>query len=107
MRRERENVGIMYLNGSWSGNRTGVKSCLAEQTAMGNGFAVRLRTARGRDFGFDDLSRSEILIPRKVRKKATTMVVVVMRKRFLNIAREILPIILSDVKQILTLAMTV
>lgn len=54
------------------------KSFFIEQEILETDFANKLITARGFDLGFDDLSRKERRIPRKVIKNMTTTVVAVM-----------------------------
>lgn len=76
-------VGILYVAGSCRKSKDGVKSWFEEQNVPEAVFAKRLCTARGLGLGFEDLSRRETRIPRNVRKKTTTNVIVVMKRRFL------------------------
>jgi len=52
-------------------SKTGTRLSFAQLIVLDADFAPMLRTALGRDLGFDDLSRKESRIPRNVRKKMT------------------------------------
>jgi len=52
-------------------SKTGTRLSFAELIVLDADFAPRLRTALGRDLGFDDLSRKESRIPKNVRKMMT------------------------------------
>ena len=55
------------------------KSSFEEPKVLGAAFANKLRIARGRGLGFNDVSRKGSRIPRTVRKIMATTVVEVMK----------------------------